>query len=67
MGRIAKGARCTVAGCGKDAVRSISTPKAKSAGLDVEGRHTYLCEEHYKDYKKGSRKERQLEKWRHGV
>lgn len=67
MGRIEKGAKCTVAGCGRDAVRSISTSKAKAAGLNVEGRRAYLCEEHYKEYKRGSRKEKLVEKWRHAI
>ncbi len=67
MGRISKGTACTVANCGEDAVRSVSVPKAKAASLDVEGRRAYLCKEHYKQYKKGSKKEKQIEKWRHGV
>lgn len=67
MGKIGKGIKCAVVGCGNDAVRSISTAKAKSAGLNVAGKQAYLCEEHYKEYKKGSKKERQLERWRHGV
>lgn len=67
MGRIGKGAKCTVAKCGDEAVRSVSVPKARSAGLDVEGKRAYLCKEHYKAYKKGSRKDRQIERWRRGV
>jgi len=67
MGKIGKGARCSVAGCGEEAVRSVSVAKVKAAGLDVRGRRAYLCKEHYKEYKKGSRKERRMERWRHGV
>jgi hypothetical protein len=67
LGRISKGAKCTVANCGGEAVRSVSVPRAKAAGLDVEGKRAYLCKEHYRDYKKGSKKERQIEKWRYGV
>ena len=67
MGRVGKGARCSVAGCGEEAVRSVSVPKAKFAGLEVEGRRAYLCKEHYKAFKKGSRRERRIERWRHGV
>ncbi len=67
MGRIEKGTRCTVVGCGRDAVRSISAPRARAAGLNVEGRRAYLCEEHYKEYKRGSRKEKMVERWRHGL
>jgi len=67
MGKIKKGTKCSVANCGEEAVRSVSVPRAKAAGLDVEGRRAYLCKEHYKTFKKGSRKERQVERWRHGV
>jgi hypothetical protein len=67
VGRISKGTKCSVAGCNEDAVRSVSGPKAKTAGLNVEERRAYLCKEHYKEYKKGSKKDRQIEKWRHGV
>lgn len=67
MGKIGKGTKCSVANCDEKAVRSISGPKAKSAGLDVEGRRAYLCKEHYKEFKKGSKRDRQIEKWRHGV
>ena len=67
MGRIGKGTKCSVANCEEEAVRSISGPKAKAAGLNVEGRRAYLCKEHYKQYKKGSKQETQIEKWRHNV
>jgi len=67
VGRISKGTKCSVAGCDDDAVRSVSLPKAKSAGLDVEGKRAYLCKDHYKEFKKGSKKDKQIEKWRHGV
>lgn len=66
MGRISKGAKCTVTGCGKDAVRSIATDKASTAGLNVgQAKRAYLCKEHYKQFKKGSKKDRMLEKWRY--
>jgi hypothetical protein len=67
MGRIKKGEKCTVANCSEEAVRSVSVPKARDAGLDVEGKRAYLCKEHYKQYKKGSKKGKQIERWRHGV
>jgi len=41
--------------------------KAKSAGLNVAGdKRAYLCKEHYKEYKKKSKKDKTLEKWRYG-
>lgn len=67
MGRIGKGTKCAVAGCEEEAIRSVSVLKAKAAGLDVEGRRAYLCKEHYKEYKKGSKKDKRIERWRHGV
>jgi hypothetical protein len=66
LGKIDKGQKCTVRNCGKDAVRSVSVPKAKAAGLDVEGKSAYVCEEHYKQFKKGNKKSDQIEKWRFG-
>jgi len=68
MGRVAKGVRCSVAGCDAQAVRSLSTGKVTAAGLEVTGgRRAYLCRDHYKEYKKGTKKEKLLEKWRRQV
>jgi hypothetical protein len=67
LGRVSKGEKCSVAGCGKNAVRSISVSDAKTAGLEVEGRRAYLCEEHYKVVKKSRKKDKQLQKWRYGI
>jgi len=67
LGRISKGEKCSIAGCGKDAVRSVSVVDAKAAGLEVEGRRAYLCEEHYKVMKKKRKKDQQIQKWRYGV
>ena len=67
MGRIGKGQKCTVQGCENTAVRSVNVAKAKNAGLNVEGKSAYVCEEHYKQYKKGNKEADQIEKWRHGI
>ena len=68
MGRIDKGVKCSVSGCNNEAIRSLLADKVKSAGLKVnEGRRAFLCREHYKEFKRGSKKDRVLEKWRHGV
>jgi hypothetical protein len=67
MGRISKGTACSVNGCNEEAVRSVNGSKAKAAGLDVDGRRVYLCKDHYKEFKKGSKKDKQIEKWRHGI
>jgi len=67
LGRVDKGVKCSVSGCSKEAIRSLSSEKVKSAGLNVDSgeRRAYLCKEHYKDYKKRTRKEKMLEKWRY--
>ena len=66
MGQVSKGAKCSVAGCDKEAVRSLKNEKVRSAGLKVgAARKAYLCKEHYKEYKRKTRTERKLEKWRY--
>ena len=66
MGRVDKGAKCTVSGCGKEAVRSISADKVKAAGLKVGSeKRAYLCKDHYKEFKKKTKKDKQLERWRY--
>jgi len=68
MGRVAKGVKCSVTGCSNEAVRSIATDKVTAAGLKVgETRRAYLCKEHYKEFKRETKQERTLEKWRHGT
>ncbi len=65
MGRIGKGQTCSVENCGKEAVRSVSPVKVAEAGLRLSNpRRGYLCPDHYKEYKKKSRKLSRLEKWR---
>ena len=67
MGVIAKGAKCNVSGCENDGVRSINTSKVENAGLEVTsaGKKTVLCKSHYKEYKKESKDERDLERARY--
>jgi hypothetical protein len=66
MGRIGKGAKCSVIGCDESAVRSLSMDRVTASGLKVkEERHVYLCKGHYKEHKKTVKKDRMLEKWRY--
>ncbi len=67
MGVIAKGAKCNISDCTNDGVRSINTSKVENAGLRVEssGKKTVLCKEHYKEYKKESKDDRDLERARY--
>jgi len=68
LGRIDKGENCNVSGCGNVAERSISADKVKAAGLKIgSDNRAYLCKEHYKEYKKKSKKDKLLDKWRHGI
>ena len=66
MGKIAKGVKCSVVGCDQPAVRSLSSEKVIRVGLNVEhGRRAYLCREHYKEYKRRTKNERRIERWRY--
>jgi hypothetical protein len=58
-----------VAGCSREAARSFSTEKAKSAGLNVSSgeKRAYLCKEHYKEFKKKTKKDKTVEKWRYNT
>jgi hypothetical protein len=68
LGRIDKGQKCSVAGCSREAVRSISADKVKTAGLNVSSKEkrAYICKEHYKEFKKKTKKDKTLDKWRYG-
>ena len=67
MGVISKGAKCNVDGCDNDGVRSLNTTKVDNAGLRVNstGKKTVLCKTHYKEYKKESKQDRDLERARY--
>lgn len=66
MGKVAKGVKCSVSGCNSEAIRSLPTEKVVAAGLKVSSsRRTYLCREHYKQYKRETKKEKKVEKWRY--
>jgi thymidine kinase len=68
VGRIDKGVKCSVSGCGREAARSISVEKARAAGLNVGSgeKRAYICKEHYKEFKKKTKKDKTLDKWRYG-
>ena len=67
MGIVSKGAKCNSEGCDQDGARSLNTTKVETAGLRVNssGKKTVLCKEHYKEYKKESKDERDLERARY--
>ncbi len=66
MGVVGKGAKCNVEGCDEDGVRSLNTTKVENAGLRVNspGKKTVLCKRCYKEYKKESKDDRELERAR---
>jgi hypothetical protein len=66
MGIISKGAKCNVAGCEKEGARSLNTTKVENAGLQLNstGKKTVLCKDHYKEWKKESKDDRDLERAR---
>jgi len=66
MGIVSKGAKCNVDGCDKEGARSINTTKVENANLRVNsaGKKSVLCKEHYKEYKKESKDDRDLERAR---
>ncbi|MBS7656361.1 hypothetical protein KEJ33_00340 [Candidatus Bathyarchaeota archaeon] len=67
MGRVSKGVKCSVQACGKDAIRSLPIDEVTSAGLEVQGiNRVYLCKDHYKQFKKATKKVKMVEKWRYG-
>jgi hypothetical protein len=54
---------CEIQGCAKSVERSVSAENAKSAGLKYEEglKRVHLCKEHYRQFKKETKKDRILE------
>lgn len=67
MGIVSKGARCNVDGCNNEGVRSLNTKKVEDAGLRLNGagKKSVLCKEHYKEWKKETKDDRELERARY--
>ncbi|MEK0345708.1 MAG: hypothetical protein QQN65_02605 [Nitrosopumilus sp.] len=67
MGLVSKGAKCNVDGCDQDGTRSLNTAKVERAGLRVtsSGKKSVLCKIHYKEWKKESKEDRDLERARY--
>ncbi len=54
---------CDVVGCDKEAVKTVSRKKAeKIFKLKGRGTKVHLCREHYKEFKKKTKKEREIER-----
>ena len=67
MGIVSKGAKCNVDSCDNDGVRSLNTKKVENAGLRVQSNNkkSVLCKEHYKEWKKETKEDRELERARY--
>jgi len=63
---MAAGDVCGVQDCGKEAQRSLSTKKVKDAlpELKILGdpRRVHLCKDHYRQFRKKTKKERELDR-----
>ena len=60
-----EGAICDVAGCEEPGERSISGKKVIDAGVilkDENAKKAQLCKVHYRDFKKATKKDRELDK-----
>lgn len=66
MGKVGKGVKCNVGGCSSNAERSLSREQMSGSGLSVggEGRRVYLCHDHYKAWKKATKKSKSMERAR---
>lgn len=57
---------CGVSGCGQEAVRSVPLDKAKDVlsgkSLAADFRRVHLCREHYRAFRKATKKDRELER-----
>lgn len=56
---------CDVAGCDEEAERSIAAKKVIDAGLSLKDKNlkkAQLCKNHYRDFKKATKKDRELDK-----
>ncbi len=66
MGKVSKGVECSVVGCGGKAVKSVSSQRIPSSmKLKEHGRRAYLCEVHWKQFKKLTKEERKVERMRY--
>jgi hypothetical protein len=56
---------CDIQGCGEAAERSLSVKKVEAAGMNASGASgssAHLCKKHYREFKKKSKKDRELER-----
>ncbi len=63
---MAKVELCSVEGCNFEAVRSLNIHRVANTSLQLKGgsRKAFLCKLHYKQFKKETKKDRELEHYR---
>jgi len=68
MGIVAKGAECDVDDCTSSGIRSLNRGRVEEAGLRIStsNKKAVLCREHYKEWKKATKEDRDLERARYG-
>ncbi len=68
MGKVEKGVTCSVTGCKNPSERSMGRDQLAGSGLAAggESRRVYLCREHYKTWKKATKKDRDIQRARWG-
>ncbi len=68
MGKVDKGVGCSVQGCSTKAERSVSRDQMAGSNLMLasEGHRVYLCTDHYREWKKNTRKLRDADRSRWG-
>jgi hypothetical protein len=68
MGKVEKGVACSVTGCKNSSERSVGRDQLVGSGLTAggEGRRVYLCHDHYKAWKKATKKDRDMQRARWG-
>ncbi|UCE75513.1 MAG: hypothetical protein JSV56_10055 [Methanomassiliicoccales archaeon] len=65
--REGRGDKCGVVDCKEQGHKSLSTKKVKQAVPDLKlgsnpGKRIHLCKTHYKEFKKKTKKERELDR-----
>jgi hypothetical protein len=66
MGIVSKGAQCSVDGCTNEGARSLNSAKVEQAGMRLKSssKKAVLCKDHYKEWKKETKDDRELERSR---
>ena len=59
---------CSINACKMEAVRSLAADRVEQTGLKIKGeKRAYLCKQHYKEFKKRTKKDRKIERLKWGI